>query len=331
MSEVRTSDEKQILEQLYRDGMQSPSDIATETNFDIKEIRDKIEEWRTTGLLTDPVAVVDPEKIGYPVTSYHLINFQNNYDHAIGQGLRQFSKWPGTQFAMIVLGDYDVIARKVSRTESQLDTFATNVLSNPDTELKETFGPQTSQVFDIETIKITQAIRRNGIDIPDSRQRSETEEVDLNETEAEVLNQLQRDATFRNKPGQIAAEVAASREDIEAAIERLEDEKVIAKYARLIDPDVGGWYRAFFGVSVKRGQYENVVDELTKESAITVPYIQSGLGYNWADISMELLFDSIEELDQVTDRLRSISGVRSSRTFLGTRSPYFNEAIEAKS
>ena len=331
MDGVQTSETKSILKQLYVDSRQSPEDIADIVGLDSATVRNKISQWESSELISDPVAVVDPGKIGYPLMSYHLINFQKNYDYAIDRGLRQFSKWPGTQLAMVVLGDYDVIARKVSQSESKLDIFATNVLSNPDSDIKEEFGPQTSQLFDIETVKVTQTIRRNGIDIPDSKQRSDDNEIEISNTEAAVIRCLQSDARLREKPEEIAAEVAAtSRSEVEKTIERLEDLGIITKYSRRIDPDAGEWYRAFFAISVERGRYEDVVEELTKESKVSVPFIQSGLGYNWADIFTELLIVSIEELDTITDRLRSIDGVKSSRTFLGTRSPYFDEKVEMK-
>lgn len=322
--------DKQILESLYMDATLGASELAEELSIEEDTVHGRLDSLSDEGLIGDTVAVVDPYRVGSDTLSYHLINFQRNYDLAISEGINRFGEWDGAQLAMIVLGDYDVIARKISRNESQLDIFASNVLSDPDTPSDSSYGPLNSQVFNIETFKTSQRIRWRGTDFEEDEQR-DIEHVELSDLHRDVANALLDDGTLIEDIAGLATRVSASVEDVEDAIQYLEETDCILNYSNELDPMETGWYRAFFSVSVERGRFDDVAESIQENtSPMHVPYVVSALGFSWADIAMELVFDSIEELDEITDRLRELDGVQSSKTFLGTRVEYFDYNFTVK-
>lgn len=319
--------DKAILESLYMDARQGPEELAASVSADEARVRERLDALEDTGVLDDIVAVVDPFKVGRRTLSYHMINFERNYDLALEKGLNRFSDWDGTQLAMIVLGDYDVIARKLSKSGKDLDVFATNVLSDPDTGADAEYGPLMSQVYSIETFKVSQRIRWRGTDFTGEDQR-DVDAVDLDDTQRGVVSALLEDGSLIDDIAGLATRAGAPRREVEDAITSLEDTDVILNYSLGLAPETVGLYRAFFAVSADRERFSDVVENVQEASSpLHVPYIVSGLGFNWADVAMELVFDSIEELDRITDELRELDGVSSSKTFLGTRVEYFDYAF----
>ncbi|MDS0254718.1 Lrp/AsnC family transcriptional regulator [Haloarcula argentinensis] len=330
MSNTNTIEDR-VIEQLYTDSTQTSDDIAGSIDATPTEVEHKINELREEGKVGSEIAVVDPARVGYSVPSYHLVDLERNYDGIIDEGLKKIGQWEGSQVAMITLGDYDVIIRKISKSGPEVDRFSTNVFIQPD---RGSGKPDIdSKFYSMETFTIQQWIRWRGSDFKKGEQR-DRRTVDLNDLQRIVLNELQSDASFRNRPSDLSDKIdmISSPDEVAKAIDYLIDKEVIRKFSVRIDPGLtDGWYRAFFGISTERGRYDDVVDNLQTENPLYVPYILSGLGFNWADIAIELNFKSIDHLDNITDRIRSMDGVKRSRTFLSTRVPYFIDEVPLNS
>lgn len=310
--------ERRIVELLYADATASPQTIAEELSISASEVEETISSLREQNFIGQPIAVVDPVRIGYDVTSYHFISSSVNFNSALREQMAHFPEWDGTQLALITLGDYDLVFRKVSTDDSSLDRFGTNVLSNPE---------MTSPGFqELESLRLTQRVRWRGMDLPQQSQRG-SRSYDLDDDHHRILEALRVNGSLREDMDTLASEADVGRDDAEEIVKRLENDNVIVGYSYPVNFQNLNWYRAIFGLSTKQGGYHESISAIQDEEPLDVPYISSGLGFNWSDIIVELTFGSVKELDEITDRLWGLDQVKSTRTYFGTQTFYFDESV----
>lgn len=296
-----------ILTELYSDSVQDRDELASQIDIDREQLDSRIQQLQDDGIITRFSAVPDPGKLGFPIPSYHFMSLAQNYDEAIEKGMPYFQAFSGSELAMIVLGEYDLILRKLSESDARLNNFMNNLINDPD-------YPKYDKS---ETYRVTERIRWRGFDIS-SDNRYEVDTVELSEPEEDVLQILRREGHLRTRPNEIANRIGESPETVIDAINNLEEE-VILGYSIDIDFNTIGWNRAFLGLSSLRGEYERVIESVRDMDGLSVPYIVSGSGFNWAHIGVELVFESISELDKLTDEIRTAGGARETRTFLSTK------------
>lgn len=310
--------ERRIVEFLYADAMSSPQTIAEELSIPASEVEETISDLRDRNFIGQPVAIVDPVRVGYDVASYHFISSSVNFNSALREQVVHFPDWDGTQLALVTLGDYDLVFRKVSTDDSALDRFGTNVLSNPE---------MTSPGFqELESLRLTQRVRWRGMELPQQSQRG-SQSYDLNDDYQRVLRLLQADSSLREDLGTLASKANVDRDDAKEIVKHLEDNNVIVGYSYPVNFQNLNWYRAIFGLSTKQGGYHETISAIQDEEPLDAPYISSGLGFNWSDIIVELTFGTVKELDEITDRLWGLDQVKSTRTYFGTQTFYFDESV----
>lgn len=295
-----------LIKNLYHDSSLSAPELAKKVDLSEEEVNERVESWENSGLIQHYSTVLDPSKIGYTHPSYHYISLAENYnDEALRSLLEFFNMWKGSQFAFVVFGKYDAILRKISQSEADIDRFATNLINDPEyTE------------FDIETFSISQRIRWRGVELVEQR---EVTPVNLDKTEQEILRTLKNSAELRSSATNVARDIGIEPTEVEGTIRSLEESDVIIGYSTNFNQEKIGTHHAFVGLSAIRGEYDEVINELIDFDSFYVPYIQSGLGFNWAEIAVEIRFRDLDHLDDITDEIRKISGVRSSHTFVGTK------------
>lgn len=297
----------EIIETLHEDCTQSHTEIADELNEDKTTITDRVERLVDDDIISNYTAVPDPGKIGFPVPSYHFIGLAQNYEEAIEAGMPYFRAFGGSELAMVVLGKYDIILRKLSKSDARLNNFMNNLINDPDYPKHEIS----------QTYRVTERIRWRGFNVP-HHDRFEVEPVKLTQDEEKVLKILRGDGRLRTKPDEIASKVDMDPGNVIDTISDLE-EKVILGYSIDVNFDKLGWHRGFIGLSSIQGEYNQVVKSLRESDQLYVPYIVSGSGFNWAHLGAELIFKSVSHLDDITDEIRQYGGARSSRTLFSTK------------
>lgn len=307
--------DKNIIRSLYEDSTQTHAELADEYNVDENTVTNRVEKLVEDGVINKYTAIPDPGKIGFPVASYHFLGLAENYEDAIEAGMPYFRAFRGSELAMVMLGEYDVILRKVSQSDTRLNVFMNNLINDPD-------YPSYDKS---RTYRVTERIRWRGFDIP-RYDRFEVEPVDLTKEEKEVLRVLRHDGRLRTKPNKIATKIDMSPGDVSDVISDLE-EKIILGYSIDVNLNKLGWHRGFIGLSSLRGEYDRVVESLQESSSLHVPYIVSGSGFDWAHLGAELICESVSHLDEMTDRIRQDSGSRTTRTLLSTKA-LVNETVD---
>lgn len=298
-----------LIEALRRNAARSDRELASdlgENMTDVEAARERLEE---RGVIESYSAVIDPPAVGLDTLSYHLVGATDNYDETLADGLPTYNAWGGTQLVMVVLGQYDLIIRKVSEDSDAFSRFARNIIENTNT-------PGFTRR---ETYRVDERYRWNGQNISEDKQYGVSDPVDTTEIRRNVLNTLVRDGRLRRRHDQLAERVGEPVSDVTAAVETLEQRGVITGYTANVSFDTLGWYRAFLGLSAVQGGYKSSIDRLLQFDPFRVPYIVSGTGFNWLDIGVELVFESIEMLDDLTDEIRTECDARESQTLLSTK------------
>jgi DNA-binding Lrp family transcriptional regulator len=296
-----------ILRELRSNARQSASTIASEIGEDQERVADRIAELEESGAIRAYRANIDPAKVGYSVQSYHFVGAADNWDRTLELGLPTYNRWAGVQLVMVVLGQYDLILRKVNEDNKTYNNFAKNIINNPN----------NPAFVRRESYRIDERYRWNGADLPKTS-RYPPDPYDLDPLERDLLIALQKDATLRDRPGDLADAVGGSPSEVTKAVENLEQDDVILDYTVDIDVSELGWYRALLGLSAIHGGYDSAVEELMDLDPLYVPYITSGSGFNWSDVAVELVVRSVEHLDQLTDEIRIECDAKETRTFLST-------------
>ena len=114
----------------------------------------------------------------------------------------------------------------------------------------------------------------------------------------------------REQTATIARKLGLSRTTVQAKIDRLERDGVIAGYTVRLRPDaVTDEIRAWASVAVE-GNQQSVVRALLGEPGVSALHDTNG---RW-DLLAELQATTTSELSKVLERIRLIKGIRSSET-----------------
>lgn len=311
--------DKRLLGELRRDSTRTKGEIADELGVDSETVGNRLDEFEDSGVIRFYRAAVDPAKLGYEMPSYHFVQAADNYDETLEKGLATYNQWSGTQLVMIVLGKHDLVIRKVSEDWSSYDNFAKNLIKNV----------SNPAFTDRESYRVDERYRWNGMNLPsDSYYPSES--VDLSETEQEALAALRNDARLGRNYEQLADRISATPSSAMNAVERLEETDTVLGYTVELDLTQLGWHRAFLGLKAVQGDFEATVNDLLDSDPLHVPYILSGSGFQWADIGVELVFESLAQLDDLTDRIRIGSSALESRTLLSTKTLQHDQTLQIR-
>jgi DNA-binding Lrp family transcriptional regulator len=109
----------------------------------------------------------------------------------------------------------------------------------------------------------------------------------------------------------LAHRLKVSRGTVSNRIRKLEDDQVIVGYTVRLKPDAEPQrIRAWMGVMVEGNQTRRVITSLLGEPGVSALHDTNG---RW-DLLAELEVRSMAELSDVLERVRLISGIRSSET-----------------
>lgn len=139
--------------------------------------------------------------------------------------------------------------------------------------------------------------------------------VELDDEDEHILSILNEDA--RTPAEDIAAEVGISTEEVESAIERLQEEGVITKFTTMLDTAKLGYISVAFGFSVEPGKTDEIAEELRKYDNIYKLWILSGRH----NLIAHANFKNITEFQDFTsNNLHNIDGITSYESSIATKS-----------
>ncbi|OOG49960.1 Lrp/AsnC family transcriptional regulator [Polaromonas sp. C04] len=131
----------------------------------------------------------------------------------------------------------------------------------------------------------------------------------MDETDHELIGLLRQNA--RMNVADLAHKLKVSRGTVTNRIRKLEDRQTIVGYTVRLRPDAEPErIRAWMGVLVEGNQTRSVIASLLGEPGVSALHDTNG---RW-DLLAELEARSMAELSQVLERIRLISGIRSTET-----------------
>jgi len=95
-----------IVAALRADGRMSVNELAQQVNVSRATAYSRLERLRSTGVITGFTAVVDPQKLGLPVTALILLNVDQHSWRAISAEL---SRVPGVEYLALTSGEFDMV------------------------------------------------------------------------------------------------------------------------------------------------------------------------------------------------------------------------------
>jgi DNA-binding Lrp family transcriptional regulator len=131
----------------------------------------------------------------------------------------------------------------------------------------------------------------------------------MDDLDHQLIAQLRQDA--RMSVADLAHRLKVSRGTVTNRIRKLEDEQIIVGYTVRLKPDAEPErIRAWMGVLVEGNQTRRVIASLLGEPGVSALHDTNG---RW-DLLAELEVRSMNELSDVLERIRLISGIRSTET-----------------
>lgn len=131
----------------------------------------------------------------------------------------------------------------------------------------------------------------------------------MDELDQRLISTLRQNA--RLSVADLAHKLKVSRGTITNRLRKLEDTQVIVGYTVRLRPDAEPErIRAWMGVQVEGNQTRSVIASLLGEPGVASLHDTNG---RW-DLLAELEVRSMNELSQVLERVRLISGIRSTET-----------------
>jgi DNA-binding Lrp family transcriptional regulator len=131
----------------------------------------------------------------------------------------------------------------------------------------------------------------------------------IDSTDRQLIALLRQDA--RLGVADLAHKLGVSRGTVTNRMRKLEDQQVIVGYTVKLRPDSEpDRIRAWMGVLVEGNQTRGVISSLLGEPGIAALHDTNG---RW-DLLAEIEASSMAELSKVLERVRLISGIRSTET-----------------
>lgn len=329
---------KDLITTLHNDGSQYYAHEELEEKLDLSEnenAKERIEKF--DGIIDSPFVVVDPRFLGYKFPSYTFVETENNLEDGSEAKGTHFDRPRDALFLGTVLGDYDLVHRRIDRNRWQNANFA-----------KWAKG-RLSYFEEFETYSIFQIARWYGKD-RESPIEKESGIRNVDEVENDIIAALDQNTDFLKKVSQYIKQDA----DLELSdipdeldeydsylvrdkISNLEDEEILLGSSITYDINNSPWNSVVMGISLGEEKdsagegprmdlgvdHHSVIEELQSLDTeyinnFTMPFITSGIGQGWADILLELRVEDVHHMDFIAQEIRDIQYVTTTQTYMLT-------------
>jgi DNA-binding Lrp family transcriptional regulator len=131
----------------------------------------------------------------------------------------------------------------------------------------------------------------------------------MDETDHQLISLLRQNA--RMNIADLAYKLGVSRGTVNNRLRKLEDKQVIVGYTVRLRPDAEpDRIKAWMGVLIEGNTSRQVIASLLGEPGVSAMHDTNG---RW-DLLAEIQVSSMKELSEVLERIRLISGIRSTET-----------------
>lgn len=335
---------KPMVEALFNDATRyyNHDDLADELRMsDAETAKETIDDLHSR--FSSPITIVDPRYLGYSFPSYTFIETKNNLESGTEANRNHFDSPDEAMLLGTVLGDVDLIHRRVDADRWANADFAK-------------WAKARLNYFErFETYPIFQIARWHGKD-RDSTLKSAPRS--LTKVEQDVLTALRADPRlWENNPGgdnPVSTDGGVEnnlddykRETVQETIRELREDDILLGTSISYDLYNSPWNCAVMGLSLGREDnddesssnprmdlmvdHDHVIDELQELDTeylnkFTMPFITAGVGQGWADILLELRIENSYHLDEIAKAVRDIKFVETTKTYYMT-SAIYNEPV----
>jgi len=300
--------------------------------------------------LIETFPVFDPRFLGKKYPSYTFVKTENNLEQGSKAALDDFNSESDAQLLGTVLGDVDLIHRRLDADRWSNADFAK-------------WAKERLSFFEqFETYPIFQIARWYGQDIDEPMQANSLDESTSNgeKTLRELTSEEEADIeALYEEAGLIKLTSKEKSQDFEIPnclshldepeineiIQGLKDDEILLGSSIKYNTQKTPWKFAFMGLSLGPDNgdaeeaktealvdHDHVIEQLQhpefdhdvgdNESELwdqfTMPFITSGVGQGWADILLELRVEELNELDDIAQEIRDIEYVESTKTYMMT-------------
>lgn len=98
-----------ILKVLQQDNSTPQREIARIVNLSAAAVHRRIRRMEETGVITSNIAVIDPVKVGQPITLFVEVELENEKIELIDDAKKKFSELPQVQQCYYVTGEVDFV------------------------------------------------------------------------------------------------------------------------------------------------------------------------------------------------------------------------------
>lgn len=280
-----------------------------------------------------PFVVVDPRFLGYQFPSYTFVETENNLEEGSNAKENHFDRPDDALFLGTVLGDYDLIHRRIDRNRWQNANFA-----------KWAKG-RLSYFEEFETYSIFQIARWYGKD-RESPLEKEEDIRELDDVEKDVIHKLNENLNLLKK---VEQEIDLDQSEVPERLDRydnnliketisdLKEEEILLGSSVTYDINNSPWNSVVMGLALGKEEdsgeegprmdlgvdHQSVIEELQSLNTeyidnFTMPFITSGIGQGWADILLELRVEDVHHMDSIAQEIRDIEYVTTTQTYMLT-------------
>lgn len=332
---------KTVIKTLYDDGAiaNDIDELIRRTNFSKDEFEENFSDIQKT--LGSPLAVIDPRYLGYSFPSYTFVEMENNLERGFEASRSDFNNPNKAMLLGSVLGDIDLIHRRVDENKWANADFA-----------KWAKGRLT--YFEkFETYPVFQIARWHGKDIHEPVNQ---EPSLLNQSEKDVITALREDPTLvwkikqnsKNEDITLPNVIQKHGLDLtENVTDELMSDEILLGTSHTFDINSSPWNMAAMGLTLGKesgaqeteprmdltDDHDRVIKNLQNLDTefidnFHLPFITSGVGQGWADILLEIRFEENHHLESIAKSIRDIDHVETTRTYI-MANQIFDHGLEA--
>lgn len=287
-----------------------------------------------------PYEVVDPRYVGYHYLAYVFVETKESLGSAIDTNPENFPVDDRHKALMLgsCFGDFDIIHRRADKSQYNHADFTVRAKENKELDFFQ--GVETYPIFTVgrwhgQDVKGNMTLDNppDGVDPLKQeliKRRIKNPNQSVKELRDDILEDIPKDSVKTVVDFEKVEEKTLSelRKEIKGLEEKILLGKSIGiKLSQL--KNIG--FHVLVGLTVEEREEGNssrlpnesiMKDLMYKYDGWKMPYLVSGVGQNWADIIGEMYIDSPKEMNEISQEMRSVDGIKSTRTYLLTKTNF---------
>jgi len=286
-----------IIEELESEGKQTHMHIATKLNVSRQTLISRMQRLINSGVIRK-FCWVNPIPLGY---KYNLVLFIYTEANRVSSVVDKLVSYSKVLTVYLCTGRCDIAVWGLFRDNEEIADFVLNELGS------------IEGIVHVEKMVILREAKTALRSLPDENKTislSTTENVDLDNTDINLIEELQENA--RQKTGQLARKLGVSNATILRRMQRLVNNDVI-RIVNMVDPFVLGYVGvATIGLKCHQEKIEDIASTIA--SYKEAQYVAISVGRY--DIVTWVVFQKLSDLRRFIVKLGNIPGVKDIETMI---------------